>query len=163
MKIKKNLNILISILLIFILDRISKEYILSHEQINNGESIVLNSFIKLDLVWNKGIAFGLLSFSNEIFYNIITTIIMLIIGLLIFLILKNNSFKKYSYMLVCGGAFGNVFDRIVHQSVPDFIDLHYNSFHWFIFNIADIFITIGVICLIINEIFLENNKNEKKF
>jgi signal peptidase II len=162
-KLSNNFYIsLITITFIFILDRISKIIVINLEQIKDGFNIPLTSYLNIDLVWNRGIAFGFLSFSEKGFYNIITLVILLIISFLVFLILKNNSFKKYSYILVCGGALGNVFDRMYYQSVPDFIDIHYNSFHWFIFNVADIFITIGVICLIFDEIFLERYRNEKK-
>lgn len=159
--LSKNFYIsLITITFIFILDRVSKVLVINLDQIKNGFNIPLTSFLNIDLVWNQGIAFGFLSFSEKNFYNIITLIILLIIIFIIFLIYKNNGFKKYSYILVCGGALGNVFDRMYYRSVPDFIDIHYNSFHWFIFNVADIFITIGVICLIFDEIFLERYRNE---
>ncbi|MDA7596951.1 signal peptidase II [Candidatus Pelagibacter sp.] len=159
--LSKNFYIsLIIITFIFILDRVLKVLVINLDQIKNGFNIPLTSFLNIDLVWNQGIAFGFLSFSEKNFYNIITLIILLIIIFIIFLIYKNNGFKKYSYILVCGGALGNVFDRMYYQSVPDFIDIHYNSFHWFIFNVADIFITIGVICLIFDEIFLERYRNE---
>ena len=159
--LSKNFYIsLITITFIFILDRVSKVLVINLDQIKNGFNIPLTFFLNIDLVWNQGIAFGFLSFSEKNFYNIITLIILLIIIFIIFLIYKNNGFKKYSYILVCGGALGNVFDRMYYQSVPDFIDIHYNSFHWFIFNVADIFITIGVICLIFDEIFLERYRNE---
>ena len=161
--LSKNFYIsLIIITFIFILDRVSKVLVINLDQIKNGFNIPLTFFLNIDLVWNQGIAFGFLSFSEKNFYNIITLIILLIIIFIIFLIYKNNGFKKYSYILVCGGALGNVFDRMYYQSVPDFIDIHYNSFHWFIFNVADIFITIGVICLIYDEVFLNNKKNNEK-
>jgi signal peptidase II len=119
-----------------------------------------SSSLNITLVWNDGIAFGLLSFKEEYFYNIITILIIVIILILLILVSKSKSIQKYSYLIIIGGALGNLFDRIVYKSVPDFIDIHYNGFHWFIFNIADIFITIGVICLIYDEVFLQKKVNE---
>ena len=112
------------------------------------------------LIWNDGIAFGLLSSKENYLYNLISLIIIIIILILFYLIYKTKKFKKFSYILVTGGALGNVFDRVFYKSVPDFIDVHFNGFHWFIFNIADIFITIGVICLIYDEIFIEKTEND---
>ena len=77
------------------------------------------------------------------------------------MILKNSGFKKYSFLMIFGGALGNLYDRIFFKAVPDFIDFHIGNFHWFIFNFADIFISIGVICLIYDEIFLEKKENEQ--
>ena len=110
------------------------------------------------MVWNDGIAFGLLSFEDNTFYNVMSILIAIIIVVLLFLISKTEKIQKYSYIAISGGALGNLFDRIIYNSVPDFIDLHYNGFHWFIFNVADIFITFGVICLICDEIFLKNTE-----
>ena len=110
------------------------------------------------MIWNNGIAFGLLSFDSNFYYNIITLIIFVVIFILI-LFIKNLDSNSYFYSMVVGGALGNLMDRIRFSSVPDFIDLHYQGFHWFVFNGADIFITIGVICLIFDEVFLEKNRN----
>ena len=110
------------------------------------------------MIWNEGIAFGLLSFNESNFYNFLTLLIILVIVVIFFMIKNSKGIKKYSLLMVLGGALGNLYDRIVYNAVPDFIDLHYNSFHWFIFNIADIFITLGVICLIYDEVFLEKKK-----
>ena len=159
---KNSKGTLFAILLIFLLDRISKEYIIFLDNENYNPDLYISSFLNIVLIWNDGIAFGLLSFEDKTFYNMITILIAIIIIILLFLITKTEKIKKYSYIAICGGAFGNLFDRITYKSVPDFIDLHYNGFHWFIFNIADIFITIGVVCLICNEIFLEKYRNEKK-
>ena len=153
-----NKNLIISLIflaIIFLLDRVSKEYIIYLNDKNYSSEIFLSSFLNLVLVWNEGIAFGLLSFENKMFYNVITILISIIIIILLYLVSKTERLKKYSYILVSGGALGNLFDRIVYKSVPDFIDLHYNGFHWFVFNIADIFITLGIICLIYDEVFLE--------
>ena len=160
MTLKNKLNIsLFSIIIIFLLDRVSKFYIISLSEKNFNQEIFESTYLDIILIWNDGIAFGLLSLQENYLYNFITLIIGFIILVLIYLIYKSKNFKKFSYILVTGGALGNVFDRIVYKSVPDFIDLHFNDFHWFIFNIADIFITIGVICLIYDEIFLEKKEN----
>jgi len=154
--LKNKLNIsLFSIIFIFLIDRISKFYIINLSQKNFDNELFISKYLNIVLIWNDGIAFGLLSSKENYLYNLISLIIIIIILILFYLIYKSKKFKKFSYILVTGGALGNVFDRILYKSVPDFIDVHFNGFHWFIFNIADIFITIGVICLIYDEIFIE--------
>ncbi len=147
-----------ALIVIFLLDRISKEYVIFLNNKNFDPELYTSSFLNIVLIWNDGIAFGLLSFRDNIVYNFITILIAMIIIVLLFLISKTEKIKKYSYIIISGGALGNLFDRITYKSVPDFIDLHYNGFHWFIFNVADIFITFGVICLICDEIFLDKYK-----
>ena len=120
-----------------------------------GSEIFSSRFINFELVWNKGIAFGLFSLEGGLLYQVISLLIFLIIIILIYFILKSDGFEKFGFILILGGALGNLFDRIFYKAVPDFIDLHINDFHWFIFNIADIFITIGVLCLILVEIFFK--------
>ncbi len=154
---------LLILLMIFLIDRVTKEYVIFLNEKNYDPELFLSSFLNIILIWNDGIAFGLLSFENKIFYNFITLLILMIIIILLFLISKAQKLKKFSYTIISGGALGNLYDRIIFNSVPDFIDLHYNDFHWFIFNIADIFITIGVLCLIYDEVFLEKNGNENNF
>tara|TARA_X000001036_G_C20295606_1_gene650185 strand:- start:73 stop:567 length:495 start_codon:yes stop_codon:yes gene_type:complete len=159
-----NKNFLVGLLTIFIifsLDRISKYYVISQSEKNLSNDLLQSKFLNINLIWNEGIAFGFLSFGNETFYNIISILISIIIIILLILIFKAEKFKKYSYIIICGGALGNLFDRIIYKSVPDFIDFHYNGFHWFIFNIADIFISLGVLCLIYDEIFLEKKRYGK--
>ena len=146
------------IFLIFALDRISKILVLSLSEKYSEIELYQSSFVNIFLIWNKGIAFGLLSFEKNDLYNLITVLIFVIILILFVLVFKSEGFKKISYIFITGGALGNLFDRIVYNSVPDFIDIHYKEFHWFIFNIADIFITIGVICLIFDEIILERKR-----
>ena len=148
------------IIFLFIIDRISKFYVIYRSQKNLDPEIYTSSFLNIILIWNNGIAFGLLSSDNNYFYNSITILITIIVIILIFLISKSKSFTKFAYILVTGGALGNLFDRLLYKSVPDFLDLHYNDFHWFIFNIADIFITLGIICLIYDEFFLEKKDND---
>ena len=157
---KQNYFYFAFIVLIFAADRITKIIILNIFKSSDFASIKINSFLNFSLVWNDGIAFGLFSDNNQILYNIISGIILFIITVLFYLMIKAKKFKKFIYIIIIGGALGNLFDRIVNKSVPDFIDLHYQGFHWFIFNVADIFITIGVICLIYDEVFLEKNRNE---
>jgi len=156
---KKILINLIIISVIFLVDRISKIYILKIAEFENTVDIYLTPYLNLYLIWNKGIAFGLLTFDENIVYNIISLIIATVTIVILVLIIKSNGVKMYALISVLGGALGNLFDRIYYSAVPDFIDFHINNFHWFIFNVADIFITLGIICLIYAEIF---NKNETK-
>tara|TARA_A100001234_G_C12587098_1_gene368754 strand:- start:642 stop:1139 length:498 start_codon:yes stop_codon:yes gene_type:complete len=148
------------ILLIFLLDRISKIYVIYLDKKFFGSEIFSSKFLNIHLFWNEGIAFGLFSFNDNYFYNILTFFILIIILLIIFMIIKSDGFKKYSLLMILGGAIGNVFDRIFYKAVPDFIDFHVGDFHWFIFNIADVFITLGVILMIILE-FADINKEQK--
>tara|TARA_B100000787_G_scaffold56372_1_gene41036 strand:- start:1872 stop:2372 length:501 start_codon:yes stop_codon:yes gene_type:complete len=157
---KKFLLNFIIVLLIFLADRVSKAYILKIAELENGVDIYLTSYLNFYLIWNKGIAFGLFSFNENIIYNTITLFIMLIIIAVLIMIIKNKGLKKYSLLLVFGGSIGNFFDRVYYSAVPDFIDLHINNFHWFIFNVADIFITLGIICLIFDEIIINNRKGK---
>jgi|TARA_Y100000287_G_scaffold163471_1_gene144096 signal peptidase II len=153
-----NLMIIISI---FLIDRISKIYVVNIDKTLIDSDLFNSAFLNISLVWNSGIAFGLLSISQSNLYNFITALIFVIILFLLILLSKAKNLQKYSYLIIIGGGLGNLFDRIFYKAVPDFIDIHYNGFHWFIFNIADIFITFGVICLIYDEVFLQKSENEK--
>ena len=159
----KNFYLNLAILLIvFILDRVTKLYILKLLEVENSVDVYITPYLNLFLIWNKGIAFGLFSIDGSIIYNSITILIGLIIITILFMMLKNNNIQSYFFALIAGGALGNLYDRIVYSAVPDFIDLHFYGFHWFVFNVADIFITIGVFCLILVELFFNNkNINEK--
>jgi signal peptidase II len=148
------------IILIFFFDRITKILVLNLDKKKLEQELFTSTFIDISLIWNNGIAFGLLSFDENYIYNILTFIIIIIILVLFFIASKSEKLQKFSYLIIIGGALGNLFDRILYKSVPDFIDIHFNGFHWFIFNIADIFITIGVICLIYDEIFLQKKIND---
>ena len=150
---KENCYLLAIILLIFGLDRYSKI-----EIINNfsDTSVYLNDFLNFDLIWNTGIGFGLLKSNTALFYNLISILIGLVVIILFFLALRSKSFDKIIYSIIIGGALGNFYDRVFYNAVPDFIDIHYNNFHWFTFNIADIFITIGVLCLITKGFFVKD-------
>ena len=159
--IKKNLFISSSfIFLIFLLDRVSKTYVIYLNDKLLGIEILSSKFLNIRLIWNEGIAFGLLSFNDKIIYNLLTFIIFIIILIIFFMILKSYGLKKYSLLMILGGALGNVYDRIFYGAVPDFIDFHIGNFHWFIFNVADIFITLGVIFMIIIEITVKNKKQK---
>ena len=158
--LSKNFYISFSIVaLIYFLDRISKIYVIQLDKNNLGSDIFNSTYLNIVLIWNKGIAFGLLSFNESYLYNIISLIIAIIIIVLIVMSLKNQGFKRYSLLMIVGGALGNLHDRIFFNAVPDFIDFHIGNFHWFIFNVSDIFITLGVISMIVLELF--DNKNEK--
>jgi signal peptidase II len=149
---KISLNLLI-LILIFFIDRLTKIYILNLAEIENSVDIYITPYLNLYLVWNKGIAFGLFSMNENIFYNLITFIIGIIILIIFYMIFKKNNIQRYFLLLIAGGAMGNFYDRLIYSAVPDFIDLHFYGYHWFVFNIADIFISIGVFCLILDELF----------
>ena len=146
--------------LIFFLDRFSKIFIIQQDKISFGSDIFNSTYLNIVLIWNEGIAFGLFSFSEAKFYNILSLIISVIIIILVTMTLNSKGIKRYSLLMIVGGALGNLYDRLIFSAVPDFIDFHVRDFHWFIFNVADIFITIGVICLIFDEIFIERYENE---
>ena len=150
---------LIIIFSIFIIDRVTKLYVIYLDKINSSSEIFSSKFLNIYLIWNEGIAFGLFSFNENNLYNFLTLFILTIIFVILYMIFKSSGFKKYSLLLIFGGALGNVFDRIIYKAVPDFIDFHVGNFHWFIFNLADVFISLGVIFMIIYELFLSNKKN----
>ena len=157
--LSKNLFINSSlILIIFLLDRISKIYVINLDTKFLGSEIFSSKYLNISLIWNEGIAFGLLSFDQNGLYNILTSLIILIVFFIFIMILKSSGFKKYALLMILGGAFGNIFDRIIYRAVPDFIDFHIGDFHWFIFNVADIFITLGVVFMILLE-FIDNGNN----
>ena len=148
------------ILFIFLLDRISKLYILSILENFGNVDININSYINFILVWNSGVGFGLLSFDQSNIYNAITILIIFINLFIVYLIIKSKDFRVYFFLIILGGSLGNLFDRIYYSAVPDFIDISYNDYHWFIFNVADIFISLGIICLIFVELLNYKKKNE---
>ena len=157
---KKNFVInLIFIFLIFSLDRISKIYIIYLNNKDYDSAIFQSKYLNIDLMWNEGIAFGLFSFNKANLYNFLTIIISAVILIIFIMVIKNIGLKKYSLIMILGGAIGNLYDRVFFRAVPDFIDFHIGEFHWFVFNIADIFITLGVIFMILLEL-IDNNKNK---
>ena len=150
------------IIFIFLIDRISKLLIIGSPETYEKYGISITSFLNFNLIWNEGIAFGLFSFNEKIYYNLLTIFICLIVAVIIWLMLRSKGFEKLCYIMIIGGSFGNVFDRIFYSAVPDFIDIHFNNFHWFIFNVADIFVTLGIFCLISIEILRKKtNENYK--
>ena len=142
------------IVLIFLSDRISKIYIIYLDKKNIGIDIFTSKFLDIHLIWNEGIAFGLFALRDNL-YNILTCVIFCIILIIIYILFKSTGFKRYSLIFILGGALGNLYDRIYYKAVPDFIDFHVGEFHWFIFNIADIFITVGILLLLIVDIFFK--------
>ena len=149
------------VLIIFLLDRFSKLYILSILENTGQVDININSYINFILIWNSGIGFGLLSFDDSVIYNAITILIILINLIIVYLAIKSKDIKSYFFIIILGGSLGNLFDRIYYSAVLDFIDISYKGYHWFIFNVADIFITTGVFCLIFVEIFYKKNVNKQ--
>ena len=159
---KKNFFInFILVLTIFGLDRITKNFVISQSKINLSNDLFLSNYLNISLMWNEGIAFGLFAFDESFFYNFITILIIIVIIIVFFMILKNEGYKKYSLILIFGGALGNLYDRILFSAVPDFIDFHIGDFHWFVFNVADIFISIGVIIMILSEFMVTKTSNEE--
>ena len=154
--IKNNVYCLCIISIIFFLDRYTKLLILNNFTEN---TYYLNDYINLDLVWNIGIGFGLFSTNSYLFYNLVTLLIGLVIIIIFYVFINSNNFDKFVYSLIIGGALGNFYDRITYKAVPDFIDFHVGDFHWFIFNVADIFISLGVILMILIELFDKGNNN----
>jgi|TARA_Y100000389_G_scaffold77858_1_gene74639 signal peptidase II len=160
--LSKNFYISFSIVtLIYFLDRLSKIFVTQLDKNNFGLDIFNSSYLNIVLIWNKGIAFGLFSFNETHLYNILSLIISMIVAVLVIMSFKSKGFKRYSLLMIVGGALGNLHDRIFYNAVPDFIDFHVGNFHWFVFNVADIFITLGVICMIFME-FIGNNNNDEK-
>ncbi len=150
---KNNLYCLCVILLIFFLDRYTKLLILNNF---NENSYYLNDFLNLNLIWNIGIGFGFLSTESGLLYNFITFVIAVILLVLFYFLLSSEILDKIIYAVIIGGALGNFYDRLFFKAVPDFIDLHYNNFHWFTFNVADIFISIGILFIIVKSFFVKN-------
>ena len=146
------------ILSIFCLDRFSKIYVINFNEKNYGSDLYNSKFLNISLIWNEGIAFGLFSFNDKFFYHILTFFIGVVILIILIMLNKSEGLKKYSLLMILGGALGNFYDRVFFEAVPDFIDFHVENFHWFIFNVSDIFISLGVILMIILEII--SNKKE---
>tara|TARA_B100001093_G_scaffold334865_1_gene319724 strand:+ start:290 stop:793 length:504 start_codon:yes stop_codon:yes gene_type:complete len=144
---------------IFLIDRISKIYVISFYGKNSSIELYVSKYLNITLIWNEGIAFGLFSFDQNNLYNLLTLIISIIIIIILIMIINSKGIKKYALLMILGGALGNIYDRIIYKAVPDFIDFHIAEFHWFIFNVADIFITIGVIFMVLFEL---NSNNQQK-
>jgi signal peptidase II len=159
---KSLLNNISLTFLIFLLDRISKIYIINLDKKLSGSEIFSSKFINITLIWNEGIAFGLLSFDQNNLYNLLTLLIIIVIFIIGWMTVKSHGLKKYSLIMILGGAIGNLYDRIFFKAVPDFIDFHIGNFHWFIFNFADVFITLGVFFMILLEI-IDNSRNKSEY
>ena len=144
---------IVIIVIIFTLDRYSKIQILNNF---SSSTFYINDFVNFDLLWNTGIGFGLMSSKSPLIYNSISTIISLVIIFLIIIGIKSDKFDRIAFSVIIGGALGNFYDRIFYKAVPDFIDLHYKDFHWFTFNVADIFVTLGIICFLMKGFFIKN-------
>ena len=153
---KETIIPLLMIFFVFIFDRITKKAIINN-QLDN-KSIFINEYLNFELVWNTGIGFGLLSQDANIYYHLISFIIFSVIIFLIYLIIKANFVEKFLFSIILGGAIGNLYDRLIYFAVPDFIDIHVNDFHWFTFNIADIFITLGITLIIIKDLIFKKNE-----
>ena len=156
--IKKKYYLFI-IFFIFFLDRITKIIVINYTNNSNSLDLFSSKYLNFSLIWNPGIAFGLMSFENNFFYNLFSFFIFCVIIFLIILTIKAQKFEKISFSMIIGGALGNFYDRIQYKAVPDFIDFHYNNFHWFTFNVADVFISVGVILLIFYEFTKKKEKN----
>jgi len=156
---KKNYINLLIIFFIFCLDRISKKYVIYLNEQNLSQELFVSKYLNINLIWNEGIAFGLLSFEQSSFYNFLTIFIAFIIFIILYMVIKTDGLKRYSLLIIIGGALGNLYDRAIFFAVPDFIDFHVGNFHWFTFNVADIFISLGVFFMILIE-FIDNNKNK---
>jgi len=157
--LSKNFYIsLILIILIFILDRVSKVFVIYLTDKNLATEIFSSKFLNINLIWNEGIAFGFFSFNQEYLYNLLTLIILLVVCIVLVMIIKDEGYKKYALTMIFGGAIGNLYDRVFFKAVPDFIDFHIGEFHWFIFNVADIFISLGVFFMILLELIDNNDR-----
>ena len=152
-----NISIVITI---FLIDRVIKFYVINLFEDLNNQEIFLTPFLNIYLIWNEGIAFGLLSFDNNELYKFVTLLIILINLLIIYILYNIKDFRRYYFLIILGGSLGNLFDRLMYNAVPDFIDFHIGQFHWFIFNPADIFISVGLSCLILDEIFSKSRNND---
>ena len=151
------INILI-VLIIFFLDRFSKIFIIAYNEKSLSADLFSSKFLNISLIWNEGIAFGLFSFNQDYFYNLLTLIILFVVFFVLMMAIKNKGNQKYALLMILGGAIGNLYDRVFFKAVPDFIDFHIGEFHWFVFNVADIFICLGVFFMILSEFIGNNNK-----
>ena len=157
--LKKKIIILYITITIFILDRLSKYFILKLSNSDDIFNISITSFLNFNLVWNSGIAFGLFSFNEQFYYNVITLVIIIITLVILFFAIKSSGVERIGFSIILGGSLGNIFDRLYYAAVVDFIDIHINNIHWFIFNVADIFISLGVIILISVELLKKKNEH----
>ena len=160
---KNNIIYLIIFIFIFAADRFSKLYILNLAEMNDTLNLYITSFLNFYLIWNKGIAFGLFSFDENVIYTSITFLIIFITLIILILAIRSKDYKGYFFIIIFSGSAGNLYDRINYSAVPDFIDIHFNNYHWFIFNVADIFITLGIVFLICIEMFGSKKKKNENY
>ena len=156
--LKKKIFYLFLIFCFFLIDRLSKYWAIKNLNIEEKIEVVLSPFLSLNLIWNHGIAFGLLSVDEKSYYNLITGLIIIVTIIVLLMMIKARGIEKYGFLMIFGGSIGNIFDRLFYSAVPDFIDFHYENIHWFIFNVADIFISLGVFLLIFKEFVLKDKK-----
>ena len=149
----ENLVVSFFILVLFFLDRFSKIYVINNF---NENTVYLNDYLNIDLLWNIGIGFGLFSTNSSLIYSLISILICFVIIFLFYLMISSKKFDKFALAIIIGGALGNFYDRISYNAVPDFIDIHYKNYHWFTFNFADIFISLGIIMILLKDIFQKN-------
>ncbi len=149
---KENIYFISIVTIIFFLDRISKIKIINTF---NEKVYYLNDYINFDLIWNLGVGFGFLSTSSSLFYNLVTVLIGMVILYLFYFFIISENIDKFIYSIIIGGALGNFYDRMIYRAVPDYIDIHYGNFHWFTFNVADIFITVGILIFVIRSFFVK--------
>ena len=140
-------------IILFFIDRISKIYLINLQSTGTDIDYYIYPFLNIYLVWNTGIGFGLFSLESGTIYHAVTFVIAVVNIILLVFLIKSRGLNSYLIAIILGGSLGNLFDRIYYYAVPDFIDFHVGNFHWFIFNIADIFITLGIINLMFIEFF----------
>jgi len=157
-RIKENWIFLVIIILAFLADRTSKNYVINFFLTYGSDSYYFNSFLNFVLLWNTGMAFGIFESDSYTYHVFSFLIFLVIIFLIIWLCRSNSKLEKISIALIIGGALGNWFDRLIYNAVPDFIDLHYLDFHWFVFNVSDIIISVGILLLILSDFLLKKNE-----
>ena len=160
MKVSKEYLIVIaSSSSVFLIDLLSKNKIISIFKDGVIEKIYVNDYLDFILVFNTGISYGLFSGGGDFQkWILISLSILIIIFLLSFVRNESSILSKLGISFIIGGALGNVLDRFIYGAVVDFISLHAKGFSWYIFNIADMFIVVGVILFILSQ-FILSKKN----
>ena len=157
--IKGYLIVIASSSSVFLIDLLSKNKIISIFKDGVVEKIYVNDYLDFILVFNTGISYGLFSGGGDFQKWILISLSILIIIFLLSLIRNESTIlSKLSISFIIGGALGNVLDRFTYGAVVDFISLHAKGFSWYIFNIADMFIVLGVILFILSQ-FILSKKN----
>lgn len=135
--------------LIFILDQALKWFMLVPFDLGARGRVEVLPFFDLVLVWNYGISYGLFQQESDLGRFILIAMMLIITAFLLWQMARTTDrFQIVSYALIAGGALGNVLDRIVHGAVVDYALLYWRSFHWYVFNLADVAIVAGVIILV---------------